>query len=332
MALHAPGAMADERDALIQDLQRRVEALEQRLKDRGTPSQTSTPSAAGAVSSAVEDEESTRALERTLTRQGGLVLPAGAYELEPRAEYSYRGTEGLAIVNSGNQAQVANQTVRRNRLEPSLGLRVGLRADSQAEMRLPYGMVREDRAMSGALRETSEDTGVGDIELGFTKQLRAERGARPGLLGSVLWKMPTGDFRLGQPSAGSGFHSVQAGLTAVKRQDPLVFFGTLSYTAVLERTHQGLEIDPGNLVGLRAGAILAASPQTSLRGGFEVARAGMTRIDGTKIPGTDTTAGTLQFGVATLLSSRALLDIQLGIGVTRDAPDFRITAALPIRY
>jgi hypothetical protein len=330
--LHGPAAGADERDAIIQDLQRRVEALEEKLKERGAPSQASAPSPQAPASSTVDEEDSARALERTLMRQGGLVLPAGQYELEPRMQYSYRGTDGLAIVDVAGQAQATNQVVRRNRGEATLGLRVGLPSASQAEIRLPYGMVREDRATAGTLRQTSKDGGVGDIELAYTKQLRMEQAGRSGLLGSVVWTIPTGDFRLGEPSVGSGFHSVQAALTAVKRQDPLVFFGTLSYTSVFERSHQGLEIDPGNPLGLRAGAILAASPQTSLLGGFELSRARMTRINGAKVPGTDAVSGTLQFGVATLLSPRALLDIQVGIGVTRDAPDFRITAALPIRF
>jgi hypothetical protein len=327
---HVQNAAADERDALIQDLQRRVEALEDKLKERGGPPpspQPQPPASAPAL-----DEESTQALERTLTRQGGLVLPAGKYELEPRLEYSYRGTDALAIANLGGQSQVTNQVVRRNRAEASLGLRAGLPGASQVEVRMPYGVVREDRALAGTLRQTSEDSGFGDLELAFTKQLRTERGSAPGLLGTLNWKIPRSGFRIGEPSVTGGFHTLQAALTAVKRQDPLVFFGTLSYTSIFERKYQGMDIDPGNPLGLRVGAILAASPQTSLRAGFEASRAGMTRINGAKVPGSDPTVGTLQFGIASLVSRRALLDIQLGVGVTRDAPDFRLTAALPIRF
>lgn len=227
---------------------------------------------------------------------------------------------------------MTNQVERVHRTEASLGLRIGLPWTSQAEIRVPYGVVRQDRTLAGSVRETAHDRGFGDPELGLTKQLALERGWRPSLLASLNWRIPHGDFRVGEPSVTSGFHSLQASLTAVKRQDPLVFFGTLSYTSVFERTHQGTEIDPGNPLGLRVGAILAASPQTSLRGSFEVNRAGVTRIDGAKAPGTDATMGTLQFGVATLISRRALLDIQLGVGVTPEAPDFRLIAAVPIRF
>jgi hypothetical protein len=331
----SPRAVADDRDAVIQDLQRRVDALERLLKERDAPAarvapgpSSSTPSPAATA----EDEETARALERTLTREGGLVLPPGKFELEPRVEYTYRGTDALAIVGAGSQAQVANQVTHRNRLESSVGLRAGVAPETQFDIRVPYAFVRDRRAVSGTLRESGDDTGLGDVEVGITRQLQPEQRGRPAVLASLNWKLPTGDFRLGQASAGSGFHSVQGALTAVKRQDPLVFFGTASYTATLKHTHQAVRLDPGNALGMRAGVILAASPQTALRGAFEVSRAGMTRTNGLKVPGTDTTAASLQLGIATVISPRALFDLQLGIGVTRDAPDFRITAAVPIRF
>ena len=124
---------------------------------------------------------------------------------------------------------------------------------------------------------------------------------------------------------------MQGSLTLAKRQDPLVFFGTASYTAVLERRH-GAEIDPGNSIGVKLGTMLAASPRTSLRGGFEASRSGRTKIDGAEIPGSDAMVATVQFGLATLLSRRSLLDVQLSVGVTPDAPDFALVVSVPFRF
>ena len=78
--------------------------------------------------------------------------------------------------------------------------------------------------------------------------------------------------------------------------------------------------------------MLAASPRTSLRGGFELNRSGRTKIDGNAIPGSDTALATLQFGLATLLSRRSLLDIQLNIGVTPEAPNFALIVSVPFRF
>jgi hypothetical protein len=118
----------------------------------------------------------------------------------------------------------------------------------------------------------------------------------------------------------------------VKRQDPLVLFGTASYTALLERRHGDADIDPGDAVGLKLGTILAASPRTSIRGGFELNRGGHTKVNGTEIPASDAALATLQFGLATLLSKRSLLDIELKVGVTPDSPDFALAVSVPVRF
>jgi hypothetical protein len=277
-------------------------------------------------------EEGERALERALTRESVLVLPKGAYELEPGVEYSYRGTDALAIVDqSGATAQVARQDVKQDRLETRLTFRAGLRGASHLELRVPYVFLRNEQS-TGDQGQTDHHAGAGDVQLGFTKQLAEERPARPGLLASLTWRAPTGDFHFGEPSAGGGFHALQGALTFVKREDPLVFFGTASYTAVRGRRHDDAEIKPGNSFDMKLGTMLAASPRTSLRGAFELARTGRTEINGAAIRGSDTAVATLQLGFATLLSARTLLDIQVAIGVTRDAPDFAVTASLPFRF
>ena len=280
----------------------------------------------------ISAEEGERALERALARQSILVLPPGVYELEPSIEYSYRGSDALELVEVAGTTQVAREDLKQDRLETRLTLRAGLPWDAHAELRIPHVVLREDRSAANQPGPATRENGAGDLELGLTKQLIEEQASRAGWLASLSWKAPTGRFRVGQSSPGTGFHALQAGVTFVRRQDPLVFFGTASYTYVRDRRHEGLDIDPGNPAALKLGTILAASPQTSLRGAFEVSRSGRTSINGVKTPGSDTVAATLQLGLGMLLTPRSLLDVQVSIGVTPDAPDFGITAALPIRF
>jgi hypothetical protein len=277
-------------------------------------------------------EEGERALERALTRQSVFVLPAGAYELEPGIEYTYRASDQLEIVNTSGGAQVARQDVKQDRLETRLTLRAGLPHGSHVEVRVPYVFLREDRSTAGQSGETVHESGLGDLQIGFTKQLAEERPAQPGLLASLTWRVPTGDFRLGEPSTGSGFHALQGALTLVKRQDPLVLFGTGSYTWVRERRHNGADIDPGDSIGLKLGTILAASPRTAIRGAFELMRSGRTTVNGSGVPGSDAAVATLQFGLATILSKRSLLDIELKVGLTPDSPDFALAVSVPFRF
>jgi hypothetical protein len=336
-------AQADDRDAVIQELRQRVEALEKKLEEKPTPpppqaapppppKPVAPPPKPTASEEAGREDEGARALERTLVREGGLVLPKGALEVEPRLQYTYRGSEGLGIFTTGAGAQVAQQDVRRDDLEASVGIRIGLPASFQAEMRIPYVWLYENRATSSAVSDSQRVSGWGDFELGVAKQLFAERRGSFGLLGSVNWKSVSGSHELGRLSPGSGFPQLQAALTAVKREDPLVFFGVGSYTRIFERDRSGSSVDPGDAIGLKAGALLAASPETSLRAALDLSRFARARIDGVGIPGSDSTVGVVELGLATLLTRRTLLDVNLGIGITPDAPDLRLRVSLPIRF
>lgn len=332
----APPAIAqrDERDERIDNLQRRIDALERRLEapPAPPPAPSAKPPVKPPAEEAAQKDESARALERTLVREGGLVLPAGAFEVEPRLEYTYRGTDALAIFGPAGLAQIGPQDVKRNELQASLGFRAGLPHLWQVELRLPFVWLHENRAFGATQSESERASGWGDLELGAAKQLLAERPGRPSVLASINWKTRTGDSEAGRLSPGNGFHQLQAAFTAVKRQDPLVFVGTLSYAAVLDRARDGSEVDPGDALGLKAGALLAASPETSLRAGFELSRSSRTKIAGSGIPGSDATVAMLELGFASLLSPRTLVDLQFAIGLTPDSPDFQLRLSLPVRF
>jgi hypothetical protein len=327
---------SDPRDALIDELRRRIEVLEKRQEQKpapppAAPAPKPAPKPAASEQAGREDEGA-RALERTLVRTGGLVVAKGTFELEPRLQYSYRGFEGLRIVTEGGVSQIAPQDISRNQLEASLALRAGLPWSMQAEIRVPYVWAYEDRATLSASRDSERVSGLGDVELALAKQFLDERRGRPALLGSLSWKSATGEHDLGRLSPGSGFPQLQGALTAVMRQDPLVFFGTASYARVFERERSGADVDPGDSVGLKVGTLLAASPETSLRAAFDFTRSGRARVAGSSVAGSDATVGILELGLATLLTAKALLDVELGIGLTPDAPDFRVRLALPIRF
>jgi hypothetical protein len=265
-------------------------------------------------------------------REGGLLLPRGTVELEPRLQYTYRGSDALGIVFVGGAPQVAQQDVKRSEIEASLGMRVGLPWSLQADLRVPYTWLHQSRVIGSSQGESERESGRGDIEIGLTKQLLAERSSRPSVLASLTWKSASGRNEPNQLSPGSGFHQLQGGFTAVKRQDPLVFFGSWSYAATLARMRDGSKVDPGDSVGIKGGALLAASPETSLRAGFDLSWFGRTKVGGVSIPGTDGTVAVLELGFASLLNARTLFDLHFGIGLTPDAPDFRLRVSLPIRF
>jgi hypothetical protein len=268
------------------------------------------------------DEAGLTALERTLVREGGLLLPEGAVEIEPSFSYLYQeSTEDFTKDREDN-------------VEASVTARIGLPWDSQFELTVPYGYVEERTSTLGP--ETDRNVhGFGDIQIGLTHQLLRERGWVPDVLASVNWSANTGKgdpLVSDDPAIGSGYHSLQAGLTFVKSQDPLVFFGGVNYLANLPTETPAGRVDTGDGVSLRLGTALAASPYTSLRFAVSSIFAGNRSVDGQDQTESDQRAASFEIGGGTVLGDSTLLDVSATIGITDDAPDFQFAVSLPTRF
>jgi hypothetical protein len=232
-----------------------------------------------------------------------------------------------------------DQRVRGDTIENTGTLRVGLPWAAQADLRVPYIFNQEKVSTAGLDDNKSLGSGLGDIEIGLTKQLLWESDLAPDLLGSVRWRAPTGDSAFevddDEVATGSGFHAITGQLTAVKSREPLVFFGTFSYTSNLPDSKSGEGIDPGDTIGLSLGSILAAGPGTSLRSGVDLNFSRETEVGGRAIPGSDGVSAVLELGAAVVLpfsESKSLLSVTAGVGVTDHAPDFQVAVALPYRF
>jgi hypothetical protein len=115
---------------------------------------------------------------------------------------------------------------------------------------------------------------------------------------------------------------------ASKRQDPLVFVGRLSY----ETTFENDGFDPGDEFGLGLGTVLAASPDTSLRFFLHQRYVNEYEVDGESVDGSDAVMATLSLGASSILGRGVLLDVEAGVGLTDDSPDYAVTVSLPVRF
>lgn len=341
------------RDSVISDLQRRVEALEEKLGTAGRPPRP-VPSAAApaprglappaaktdrAADQGVDEELLARALERSLVLSGGILLPRGQFEIEPALQYDYTRRSGLGIVGSS----IATRDIRRENYVASLGFRAGLPWGAQFELKVPYGYQKIESITAG-VSAADDDTGIGDVRIGVSKQLLEGGSGGLGLIGNITWQESTGDSNLAvltspatgllapSTSLGVGYDSLQTTLTAVKRMDPLVFLGSLSHSFNRSTTAGGANIDPSDTNSGSFRAILAASPDVSLRGGLSLARTGNTKFNGVAIPGSRQFIGLVELGGSVVLTRRVLLDVAVGAGLTQDSPDLVLGVSLPIRF
>jgi hypothetical protein len=333
------------RDRVIAALEQRVAALERARASTlpaaqgAAPAPTLIPSATAepAGPAAPDDDAALQALSRTLVQRGGLVLPAWRAEFIPSLAYSNREVQGLALAETPEGIPtVANQRLREDQLRATAGLRVGLPWSSQLEVRAPYAALRQSRTLGDGTHAVNNGSGFGDVELALSHQFVRESGWRPDLVGGFSWRFATGRdpfrARVAAVAAGSGVEEFGARLTAVKSSDPMVFFGTLSYAHDTAAHEAAGVLQPGDAMGLAVGAVLAVNPETSVTFGLAQEFRARSQIDGVGAPGSDTTSASLQLGLDRVLTPRSLLDVTLGVGLTRDAPDYELQVSLPIRF
>ena len=258
------------------------------------------------------DEELGSALDSALVRQGGRVLARGVMEIEPELSYIYDDL-------TGNR--------RRDHFSIAATARIGLPWSLQAEIRVPY--VIHDR-----ISDAGSSSGVGDVRIGLTKELLREQRNLPALLASVAWRLKTGDINRMPAPTGFGQHALQYSITAVKRADPTVVFGSLFYTQNLGSADlgTGAQLRAGDTLGGRLGLYLAATPDTSLYYAVALNSLESDRLNGQPLLPTSRLNGVLEIGATTTLGRARFLSITGGFGFTSAAPKFSTTVALPVRF
>jgi Putative MetA-pathway of phenol degradation len=275
------------------------------------------------------------ALNRVLVEKGGLLLRPWSVELQPEVSYSYKGSNGLLIVDDNGRRTAVAHDVDLNRLETALIGRLGLPWRSQAEVKVPYLYAQEDSS-SGVQSDSRSQAGLGDMEFALTHQFVRESGWLPDLLLEGRWKTNTGEDAFdggnGTLPLGTGFNGLSARVTAVKTVDPVVLVGTAGYTRNLEGNREDFRIDPGDQWLGSLGAVLAAGPGVSLRSGISVGFSDEATVDGDRVAGSDRVDARLNFGIGATITEKVLVDFGFGAGVTDDAPDFTTRAGLAYRF
>jgi hypothetical protein len=312
------------------------------LTAQAAPSTPTTPQQPGAAQAPsvpapgqfeVSEEAAERALERTLVATGNQLVPLGFIEVEPLFSYTRRETTALvSVATSPTQSVAVNFGINRNELIPAVDVRVGLPWESQVEMFLPYDF-QEQQTTNNVVQPVQQvdnrwGNAIGDLTVGAAKTFVHESGWIPSVLGRVSYEIPTGPLFANRTPLTSGQSRLSASLTAVKRQDPLVFVGTGGYT----KAFQSNQINPGDQSSFTIGTFLATSPETTLRGVLSQTFLQNVSVRGVTFPGSNTVQSLLTFGASSILGRGVLVDLQVGFGLTNPAPKYTVVLSSTWRF
>jgi len=308
--------------------------------------------------------------------QPGVLTPPGQYVLEPSIQFGYSSSNRVALVGYSVIPAlliglVDVREVKRNTTTAALALRSGLTSRLEVELRVPY-VYRSDANVSRIVGSasladsvfSSEGSGIGDVEMGARYQLNTGGLDQPFYIGNLRFKSHTGKdpfeavtdcittcqgntngsgLPLDLPT-GSGFNTLQAGLTVLYPSDPAVFFGSVTYTHSFVRRNVSRriqndqtefigEIQPGAVIGFNFGMGLAINEKSSFSLGYDHASVARTEVNGEAPAGSvRTQLATLLLGYSYRLTPRTSLNVSVGAGLTRDTPDVSLTLRLPMTF
>ncbi|GAC1422834.1 MAG: hypothetical protein NVSMB62_18880 [Acidobacteriaceae bacterium] len=358
-----------ERDAIIRNLLQRVQDLETRLNESSlataataalkapAPASTASSKVVAVVTNSTYDEEERRAsesLDQALLVRGGLLLPNGTIEVDNTASYFSASSDhlvvnGFALLPVLVVGDITSQRLRRDILIHSVTTRLGLPRKFQLDFTVPYGYVLNRTVDANNRETTASQFGLGDIQAGLSRQLALEHGRVPDLLANFRYKSVTGtnsyDLQSAETSLGTGFHALQANLTAAKSSDPVVFFGNLSYTKSLPAHHTIPVTDPtnpsvtstigylrpGDTFGFQLGSILALNTETSVTLGWDQRFTRETKLNGSPLASSYLVEGSLRVGTSYMYAPGRTLDLSFGVGLTPDTPNLQFSVGFPFR-
>lgn len=282
------------------------------------------------------------AFEQRLGREGGMLLAPFKLTYEPSLAYAHASydsiiVDGFTVYPVLVIGDIVAEKVRRDIVTNTHAFRLGLPGNLQFDLVVPLGYERRRSFRDDGTHVAKEAKKLGDISLGLSHQLVSRSRFWPDTLLGLNWKSTSGDdpYRLDNaetPSIGTGFETWGLSLTSVASADPVVLFGGLSASYTPERNKKIGRVRPGQNIGLNLGMALSLNLNTSLSFNYGYSHTLETRVDGRDIPGSDQTASSFGIGLSRARSDFHAMDIDLVIGLTRDATDFQLSVSVPFEY
>ncbi len=285
-------------------------------------------------------EEKPESIERVLKQRGSMLLPKGTLQFEPSIIYSHFSTnrinvDGLLLLDVFAIGEISTESIQRDIFIQTFGFKYGLLDNFQAETRIPFREEHDRYTKTSGSESTDYSSGIGDIEISASRQIGWEDGWMPDLIANLSVKTTSGrDPYNRNIGMGTGHWGLRGSLIAAKSSDPVVIFGSLSYTYNFERDNiENLgDIDPGDSIAYSFGTAIALSYKTAINFAFSHSLTTKTLRNGEAVPGSFLNVAALKIGLNWALNERASIDCGVSIGITESAPDLTLELRFPMTF
>lgn len=303
------------------------------------------------------DADTERALEQVFeaAEKNYSLLRKGGKSLNYNFDYSYYGDQRIDLLITQDIDPATGQGLNSSSIRNADVSPVASHTFTNA-FTLDYGLL-DNLTISGRLPliakyETEDDLtayGLGDLSGSLRWQPFEYIPGRISQTYFASLKLKTGDspYEIDidrNLSTGSGYYSVSAGVSASKVMDPVVLFGSGSYSynvpeKDLNQRRGGAildEVRPGNSFSFSMGFAYSLSYDVSLSASFQgsyndktefVQKSGGQRI--TSVAASQM-SGIMNFALGVRVSPKTIANINVGFGLTELSPDIILGLSLPI--
>ena len=327
-------ATAGEQPATDQqkDIHQKIESLQKQLDTLKEQGRTREKLTVTAEEKAEQEKTVLTAVGREYT-----LMQKGKYELEYSLRYEYRSSS--EILDASRVEPRANQTIRN-----AIGVQYGLLNNLTVNANIPFVYTYDKTGSSNSKSVTD----LGDVTVGLDYQPFKSGGKWPATTIAISAILPTGRSpyaidRDREIPTGSGLYGLSLGVNMSKSIDPAMAFGGISYTYRLKRNdlNQSMRggimegVDPGQsfnaAIGLAYSISYALSMNTQIQYGYNMSTT-YSFTNGAMMITPAYSTGSFVLGAGWRFSVKTTLSVSLGIGLTKDDPDFFFLFRLPFSF
>ncbi len=292
--------------------------------------------------------------------QPGVLTPKGHLVFEPSLQYSYYSTNQVSIVGYSIIPALVIGAINVSNVNSSILIgtataRYGVTNRFEVEADVPY-VVRADSTQTRQLANTGIDSvfgahghSLGDIQFAARYQLNDGGEEKPYYIGTLRIKTATGigpfDVSINPATnletttpTGSGFYTIEPGMTVIYPSDPAVFFGSLNYLWNIKRNVNrdigGVNygtVDPGDAVEFNFGMGFALNEKAAFSLGYDHIVVGRDMVNGAVAPLSQVTQlATLLLGYSYRINDKTTVNLSLGAGLTQATPGVQLTLRVPM--
>jgi hypothetical protein len=275
--------------------------------------------------------------QTVLFKRGELELEFGLnYSQDTAVATCFNADNSSAFCSSGSKPIPKSHT---RSVDTSLGITYGIADDLALSLSIPYSYSELEADFTSFDVATpvkhGDQLGIGDVSGSLRYTAWHEKGSIPGITFNVNAKSATGnDEKIDvetariSPGLGTGFWNVGGGVSLTKTFDPVVFFGSLGYTATL----QDDGVDPGDQISYSFGGGFSLNDRVSVKTVFSGSTVLRREVDGREIPGSAQDISSLQFSSTIKVSKALFVEPFVAFGLTRESGDFTVGLRVPYRF